>query len=47
MKKSVGIFWSDFVTTYYWREKFQQRGLPHIDGMFWLKDAPEVDINNE
>jgi len=47
MKRPGGIFGSNFVTTYYWRIEFQQRGSPHIHGMFWLKDAPEVDFNNE
>jgi len=47
MKKPGGIFGSNFVTTYYWRVEFQQRGSPHTHGMFWLKDAPKVDFNNE
>jgi len=47
MKKPGGIFGSNFVITYYWRVEFQQRGSPHIHGMFWVKDAPEGDFKNE
>jgi len=47
MKKPGRIFGRNFVTTNYWRVEFQQRGSPHIHGIFWLKDAPEVDFNNE
>jgi len=45
--KPGGIFGCNFVTFCYWRVKFQQRGSPHIHGMFWLKDASEVNFNNE
>jgi len=32
---------------HYWRVEFQQRGSPHIHGMFWLKIAPQVDFDND
>jgi hypothetical protein len=47
MKKEGGVFGRHNVVLYYWRVEFQQRGSPHIHGMFWLKDAPKVDFENE
>ncbi|XP_061391279.1 uncharacterized protein LOC133326674 [Musca vetustissima] len=45
-KMNGGIFDNHFVEKYYWRVEFQQRGSPHIHGMYWLKDAPKIDLNN-
>lgn len=30
------------VVDYFWRVKFQERGSPHIHGLLWIKDAPNV-----
>ena len=34
---------------YFYRIEFQQRGSPHIHGLFWVKDAPkyEKSLNEE
>lgn len=45
-KMNNGIFDNHFVEKYYWRVEFQQRGSPHIHGMYWLKDSPTIDLNN-
>ncbi|XP_061399099.1 uncharacterized protein LOC133334797 [Musca vetustissima] len=45
-KMNDGIFDEHFVEKYYWRVEFQQRGSPHIHGMYWLKDAPKIDLTN-
>ena len=29
------------VDDFFYRVEFQQRGLPHIHGLFWIKNAPE------
>ncbi|KAI8507071.1 hypothetical protein Bbelb_155100 [Branchiostoma belcheri] len=29
------------------RTEFQQRGSPHIHCLFWVKDAPKLDVNSE
>ena len=47
LKAEGGIFGRNPVEKYYWRVEFQQRGSPHVHGMFWLKDAPNLDINCE
>ena len=28
---------------YFYRIEFQQRGSPHIHGLFWVKDAPQYE----
>ena len=37
------------IADYFYRVEFQQRGSPHILGLFWIKDAPqyEKDSNEE
>ncbi len=30
------------VRDYFWRVEFQMRGSPHLHGLFWVADAPEV-----
>lgn len=45
-KVSGGIFDEHFVKHFYWRVEFQQRGSPHIHGMFWLTNAPKIDLQN-
>ena len=37
------------IADYFYRVEFQQRGSPHIHGLFWIKDAPqyEKDSNEE
>jgi len=45
IKKEGVIFGSYYVFNYYWRVEFQQRGSPHIRGMFWLKDASLFDAS--
>lgn len=31
------------IADYFYRVKFQQRGSPHIHGLFWVKGAPQYD----
>ena len=37
------------IADYFYRVEFQQRGSPHIHGLFWIRDAPqyEKDSNEE
>lgn len=37
------------IADYFYRIEFQQRGSPHVHGLFWIKDAPpyEKDSNEE
>lgn len=30
------------ITDFFWRVEFQNRGSPHIYGLLWRKDAPDV-----
>lgn len=30
------------ITDYFWRVEFQKRGSPHIHGLLWIADAPDV-----
>ena len=32
------------VVDFFWRVEFQQRGSPHIHSLWWVKDAPNLDI---
>ena len=32
---------------YFYRVEFQQRGSPHIHGLFWVKDAPQFGKRSE
>lgn len=31
------------ITDYFYRVEFQQRGNPHIHGLFWIKNAPQYE----
>lgn len=31
------------IADYFYRIEFQQRGSPHIHGLFWVKDAPQYE----
>ena len=31
------------ITDYFYRVEFQQRGSPHIHGLFWIKNAPQCE----
>ena len=31
------------IADYFYRVEFQQRGSPHIHGLFWVKDAPQYE----
>ena len=31
------------ITDYFYRVEFQQRGSPHIHGLFWIKNAPQYE----
>lgn len=31
------------ITDYFYRVEFQQRGSPHIPGLFWIKNAPQYE----
>ena len=47
----VQLFFHDIITSsshpigevvdFFYRVEFQQRGSPHIHGLFWIKNAPE------
>lgn len=39
-----GIFQENFVTHFYWRIEYQQRGSPHVHALLWVKDPPKFDI---
>ncbi|XP_050339187.1 uncharacterized protein LOC126765663 [Bactrocera neohumeralis] len=45
-KDNTGIFGTHFVKNYYWRVEFQQRGSPHIHGMYWLNNAPKINLQS-
>ena len=30
------------ITDHFWRIEFQKRGSPHVHGLLWVKDAPDV-----
>ena len=33
------------IVDYFYRVEFQQRGSPHIHGLFWVKQAPQYEKN--
>ncbi|XP_076849952.1 uncharacterized protein LOC143498932 [Brachyhypopomus gauderio] len=35
------------IVDYFYRVEFQQRGSPHTHCLFWVKDAPQVDKNDD
>ena len=37
------------IEDFFYRVEFQQRGSPHIHGLFWVKDAPQLgkDSNSD
>ena len=35
------------ITDYFYRVEFQQRGSPHIHGLFWVKGAPQYGKSSE
>ena len=35
------------IVDFFYRVEFQQRGSPHIHGLFWIKDAPEFGKDTE
>ncbi|PFX25090.1 hypothetical protein AWC38_SpisGene10304 [Stylophora pistillata] len=35
------------IVDYFYRVEFQQRGSPHIHGLFWVKDAPQYDKSSD
>ena len=35
------------ITDYFYRAEFQQRGSPHIHGLFWVKGAPQCGKSSE
>ncbi|XP_058983672.1 uncharacterized protein LOC131804637 [Musca domestica] len=41
-----GIFDEFNVIKFYWRIEFQQRGSPHVHGIYWLNNAPLFDISD-
>jgi len=47
MKSKKGVFGENVVEKYYWRIEFQQRCSPHIHGMYWLKNAPILNLADE
>jgi len=34
------------IQDFFYRVEFQQRGSPHIHALFWIKDAPQYEINS-
>lgn len=42
-KSRKGIFGENHMVDYHYRIEFQQRGSPHLHGLFWLKNAPQYD----
>ena len=34
------------IADYFYRVEFQQRGSPHIHGLFWVKEAPHFEKNS-
>ena len=35
------------IADYFYRVEFQQRGSPHIHGLFWVKEAPQYEISSD
>jgi hypothetical protein len=35
------------VVDFFYRVEFQQRGSPHIHGLFWIKNAPEYGKDSD
>ena len=35
------------IADYFYRVEFQQRGSPHIHGLFWVKDAPQYEKSSD
>ncbi|XP_065370889.1 uncharacterized protein LOC135963037 [Calliphora vicina] len=46
-KSAAGIFGEHKVVKFYWRIEFQQRGSPHVHGIYWMDNAPIFNINDE
>ena len=46
-KKPGGIFSPYQLEDYFQRVEFQHRGSPHSHGLYWIKDAPVLDNENE
>ncbi|XP_075170221.1 uncharacterized protein LOC142242518 [Haematobia irritans] len=46
-KANGGVFESYYVTNFYWRIEFQHRGSPHVHGIYWLNNAPTLNLNDE
>ncbi len=32
---------------YFYRVEFQQRGSPHVHCLFWIENAPRIDLNTD
>ncbi|XP_046810029.1 uncharacterized protein LOC124420612 [Lucilia cuprina] len=45
-KVNGGIFDEFKVIKFYWRIQFQQRGSPHVHGIYWIENSPQLDITN-
>ena len=45
-KSEQGVFASQTVEKFYWRVVFQHSGSPHVHRMYWLKNAPKVDLKD-
>ena len=35
------------IADYFYRVEFQQRGSPHIHGLFWVKEAPQYEKSSD
>nr|XP_057903045.1 uncharacterized protein LOC131101719 [Doryrhamphus excisus] len=35
------------VVDYFYRVEFQQRGSPHVHCLFWVENAPRIDVNSD
>ncbi|XP_065356189.1 uncharacterized protein LOC135950582 [Calliphora vicina] len=46
-KAAGGIFDQHKVIKFYWRIEFQQRGSPHVHGIYWMDNAPIFNINDQ
>lgn len=46
LKEKDGIFGENPVVQWHYRIEFQQRGSPHLHGLFWLQNAPEYSAED-
>ncbi|XP_037811885.1 uncharacterized protein LOC119603786 [Lucilia sericata] len=46
-KVNGGVFDEYKVIKFYWRIEFQQRGSPHVHGIYWIENSPQLNISDQ